>query len=245
LNGVSFIAAILALLAIRLDHRRSPRGDKGLGEALGGFAYLRRDRRVAPLFLLMTFFGIVGMGFDAMIPAYARRVVETDVRGYSLLLACSGIGATLGALVVASLGGLHRKERLILIGLIVFAGSLAAASELPLLIARFWPGPARLVVACACLFGVGVGAVVFYSATQTLIQTAVPDHLRGRVMGIWMIVYSGSVPLGSLWTGRLASSLGLTPAIAISAGLCVLAALLGLVSGKLSHRGTQAENSLR
>ena len=52
------------------------------------------------------------------------------------------------------------------------------------------------------------GAVVFYAATQTLIQDAVPDHLRGRVMGIWMVAFSGSVPLGSLWTGLVAHGWG-------------------------------------
>ena len=235
LNGASYVAAIAALLSIRLDERLSPKGAKGIGEALGGLAYLGRDRRVAALFALMAFFGIVGMGYDAMIPAYARKVVVTDVRGYSVLLACSGVGATLGALAVASLGGLRRKERLVVGGLGLFAASLGAASWLPGYVGEAWPGPARLWVASACLLGVGFGAVVFYSATQTLIQTAVPDHLRGRVMGVWMIVYSGSVPAGALWTGRLANMHGVATVMGLSALLCAAVALLSWGSWRLAR----------
>jgi MFS family permease len=235
LNGVSYLAAIAAILMIHVDRPESPPVRMGVDHALGGFAYLRTDRRVAALFLLMTFFGIVGMGYDAMIPAYARRVVETGVEGYSILLSCSGIGATVGALAVASFGGVKRKEHLVLLGLVFFAVCLAAAAGVPAWVAILVPGPARLVVAAACLFGIGFGAVVFYAATQTLIQSAVPDHLRGRIMGIWMIVFSGSVPLGSLWTGRLAASLGVPYVMELSAWLCVAVALAALVSGMLRH----------
>ena len=81
--------------------------------------------------MLVAFFGVIGMGYEAMIPAYAARVVHTGVRGYSILLACGGIGATVGALVVASLGGLRRKERLTLAGMIIFGAALACAALIP------------------------------------------------------------------------------------------------------------------
>src|SRR5262249_10939415 len=147
LNGVSFLAAIGSLLSIRLHTRRSPRGNAGFAEALGGFAYLGRDRRVAVLFVLMTLFGVVGMGYDAMMPAYAARVVRTGVRGYRMLLACGGIGATGGALLVAALGGVRRMERLVLCGLLLFAVALAAAAWLPPLLVRHEHAPLRLAIA--------------------------------------------------------------------------------------------------
>lgn len=243
LNGASYLAAIVSLLSIGMHTRRSPRGARGPGEVLGGFAYLRHDPRLATLFLLMTIFGVVGMGYDAMIPAYAARVVGTGVQGYSLLLACSGIGATGGALVVASLGGVRRKEWLVLSGLLLFAASLAASAILPPLAGRLGAGGGRLAVASLCMLGVGFGAVIFYSATQTLIQMLVPDHLRGRIMGIWMIAFSGSVPLGSLWTGRLASSLGVSFAMGISAVLCVAVALAALMTGLSSLAAAEPEET--
>jgi len=229
-NGLSFMAAITAVLLIPRPKVEPTLHSEGHRGVLGGVSYVWHDRRVGGLFLLMALFGIVGMGYDAMIPAYARRVIDTGVGGYSVLLSSSGVGATFGALAVASLGGLGSKARLVLSGLLLFAVSLAGAAGLPPLIGASWPTTARLVLASACLFGVGFGAVVFYSATQTLIQVSVPDHLRGRVMGIWMIAFSGSVPLGSLWTGRLASTWGLSATIGLSSILCMLIALTAVAS---------------
>ncbi|WP_422927061.1 MFS transporter [Singulisphaera sp. PoT] len=226
LNGLSYVAAIMAVLSIPrrvVVEAPAPRTEhRGV---LGGFSYAWQDRRVGILFLAMTLFGIIGMGYDAMIPAFAKRVVHTDVGGYGVLLSSSGVGATLGAFAVAWLGGFRRKEKLLVGGLLLFAGSLAAAAALPTLAPMSWPRGARVGLASICLFGIGFGAVVFYSAMQMLIQVSVPDHLRGRVMGIWMIAFSGSVPLGSLWTGKLASSWGLPSTIGLSAVLCVFMAV--------------------
>lgn len=234
LNGATYLAAIAALVSIRLD-RRSPPASKGPGEILGGFAYLRRDRRVRTLYILMAAFGILGMGYDAMIPAFARKVVGTDVNGYSLLLACSGVGATLGALAVASLGGLRRKERLVTGGMLLFGAALFVAAWLPGVLLEVAGRPVALAAASACLLLVGFGAVMFYSATQTMIQTAVPDHLRGRIMGVWMIVYSASVPLGAMWTGAVAQVRGVPPIMELSAGLCGVVALTAHLGGWLAE----------
>lgn len=225
LNGASYLAAIAALLMIRAQHRPHHSETKGPAALLGGLAYLKRDRRLAALYVLMSFFGIVGMGYAALVPAYARLVVHTQAMGYSLLLASSGLGATAGALLVASLGGLKRKIVLVGGGMAIFALSLFAAGVLPGAVGRLGPQQAGLVVASVCLFGAGFGAIVFYSSTQTLIQTTVPDHLRGRIMGVWMIVYSGSVPLGSIWAGELALRHGVPLVMEVSAGLCLAVAL--------------------
>ncbi len=241
INGLSYVAAIATLLMIPRPPAVPPPAIHERHGLLGGFTYVRRDPRVAGLFLLMTLFGIVGMGYDAMIPAYARRIVHTGVGGYSTLLSCSGIGATAGALMVASLGAVRRKERLVLSGLILFAISLAASAMIPFVFRSDSPSSMRLALACVCLFGVGFGAVVFYSATQTLIQISAPDHLRGRIMGIWMIAFSGSIPLGSLWTGQLALQWGLSPTIGCSAILCLLMALAAFAVGRFRPTQEQQE----
>src|SRR5947209_208427 len=75
-------------------------------------------------------------GPGGLLPAFARRVVQTEAMGYSVLLACGGLGATIGALVVASLGGLRRKERLIPAGMALFGTMLAAAGFLPTALIR-------------------------------------------------------------------------------------------------------------
>ena len=111
------------------------------------------------------------------------------------------------------------------------------------------------MAASICLLGAGFGAVLFYSSSMTLIQLAAPDHLRGRIMGIWMIVYSGSVPLGALWTGRVAQSWGVSFVMGFSAVLCVAVGLMVWASGRAgTDKGTipnpeldtlDSENSLR
>lgn len=219
LNGASYLAAIASLLLIRLRPRMQHSSGKGAGDMLGGFAYLMHDRRVRSLFLLMTGFGLLGGGFSALGPSYAQRFIGTGTSGYSILLAMGGVGATLGALLVAWLGGVERRERVVLAGIGVFAASMAASVAIPPWFGPFG-GTARLVGGAICLLGTGLGAIVFYAATQTMIQSAVPDTLRGRVMGIWMIVYSGSVPLGCLWAGELAQAIGVGTVMYVSAALC-------------------------
>jgi MFS family permease len=236
LNGLSFVAAIVAIISIRLPKRLRPMHAEGFEfkEILGGLSYLRSERRIFAQFSLVAFFGVVGMGYDAMIAAYAQRVVATGVEGYSMLLAFSGVGATAGALMIAKLSGVHRKERLTIAGMLLFSLFLAAAAILPLVVGPGWSSAFRLLAASFCLFGAGFGAVLFYSSSMMVIQLAVPDRLRGRIMGIWMIVFSGSVPLGAFWTGRAAQTWGVAPVIGFSSGLCMITALLVWASGVLA-----------
>ncbi|WZO99811.1 MFS transporter [Isosphaeraceae bacterium EP7] len=246
LNGLSYLAAIVALLTIRPVAAERPAGGHHSG-ILGGLSYLRSDHRVAALFLMVGFFGVFGMGYDAMVPAYARKVVQTDVVGYSLLMASSGAGATLGAFWVASMGGVRRKERLILGGLALFAVGLAGLAIFPPWIEARWP-EVRLAmpVASACLLVVGLGAVIFYASAQSLIQSTVPDALRGRMMGIWMVVYSGSVPLGALLTGSAAQAWGVGRIILVSSVLCLLVAAVAWKTRLIAARqGFEADPSAR
>jgi predicted MFS family arabinose efflux permease len=237
-NGLSYLAAIVAVLSIRLERpeRIQPHATFTFREVLGGLRYLKHDRRLSSVFLLMTFFGVVGIGYEAMVPAYTRRIVKAGVSGYGLLMSCGGIGATLGAVFVASLGKHRRRDRWIVLGMLMFAGFLAGAALLPASVGSTGASPFRLWAAAACLLGAGFGAVVFYASAQTIIQLGSPDHLRGRIMGIWMMAFSGSAPLGALWTGRAAERFGVDAVMAFSAGLCVIAGLLAATTGVLKPR---------
>ena len=236
LNGLSYVAAIAAVLSIRLERpeRSQPHANFTLREVLGGLHYLKHDRRLLSVFLIVTFFGVVGMGYDAMTPAYTRRIAKAGVTGYSVLLSCGGIGATLGAVFVASLGKQRRKDQWAIMGMLIFAGFLGGAAFLPTWAGSLGTNSLRLGVAAACLLGAGFGAVVFYASAMTIVQLDSPDHLRGRIMGIWMIVFSGSVPLGALWTGRAAVRWGVDVVMAVSSALCVTVGLLVMASGVLS-----------
>jgi MFS family permease len=232
INGASYLAAIGALLTITPVARDVRPNDQG-SEVFRGLAYLKHDARVRTLFLLMGFFSVVGMGYMALAPAYASKVLHARTFGYSMLLCCGGAGATIGALVVASLGGMSHRERLVPAGMVLFGGSLAVAGWLPPLLVRHGLPTVGLMAASGCLLAAGFGALVFYAATQTLIQTSVPDDLRGRIMGVWMIVYSASVPLGSLWAGLLGQGGGVALVMEVSAALCVATAVFVVASGLL------------
>lgn len=225
LNAVSYLAAIASVLAIRTPARARPPAARGaaVNDVLAGLAYLRGEAKVTGHLALMGFFGLVGMGYEAMTPVFARTIIGVGVGGYSVLLACGGAGATVGALTVARMGDGVRKERMIAVGMIWFSVFLLAASLFPRWASPRWPEPVRLSCGGLCLFGAWFGAAFFYSSTQTLIQLTIPDQLRGRIMGVWMVVFSGSVPLGALWTGRAASVWGLLPVMAGSAIACLAA----------------------
>ncbi len=235
LNGLSYLAAILAILSIRSRNLPNTSGGKGFGDLWGGLAHVRDNRRMAILFGLMTFFGIAGMGYSAMLSAYAREYVGTGALGYSVLLASGGVGATAGALAVAALGNHWRKESLILGGMLIFAVALAAAGTLPGSFATSGPFWWPMASAMLSLLAAGLGSILFYSSMQTLIQLTTPDHLRGRIMGVWMIIFSGSVPLGALWIGWLSQSIGVENALKISAVCCALVALFVRSTNQLAR----------
>ena len=240
LNAVSYLAAVAAILSIPTRATPKPKSGRGPADLLGGFDYLRRDRRIGAVFGLMAFFGIAGMGYNAMLSAYAREVIGTRELGYSVLMATGGLGAVAGALLVAVLGSRWRREDLIVAGMAIFSLAIAAAGILPHLhgtaALRWWP----MAAAMLCLFGTGLGAITFYSAAQMLVQLTVPDRLRGRIMGVWMIVFSGSVPLGAVLTGWLAQRFGVEPVLVASAIVCGTTAAIVGGSGLLHRVGRSA-----
>jgi predicted MFS family arabinose efflux permease len=237
LNGLSYLAAIVAVYSIRLPRAERPPGtaESRVGELLAGLRYLAGQRRLRWHFLLMAFFGIVGMGYEAMIPAYTRKVARTGLEGYSLILACGGLGATAGALTTARLSRTERKDVLVLGGMVLVSLSLVLAL-LPTWLPDEGLAALRVALAAGSLLGAGFGASLFYSSTQAIVQLTVPHELRGRVGGVWMTIFSGTVPLGALLTGRAATAWGVTPAMGCSAILCLAASLAVGASGVLRSR---------
>lgn len=244
LNAVSRFGAIGAVFAIRVADHPKPAlsGGPAMRAVLAGLFYLREEPRIARLMAMMGFFGFVAMGYESMTPIYATQVLGAKVGGYGLILACGGAGATVGALTVATLGDTRRKERTAIWGLMTFAASLFLAAVHPQWVESRWPVFARLIAGGTCLLGAGFGAAVFYSSTQTLIQLMIPPHLRGRIMGLWMVVFSGSVPLGALWTGRAASIWGVTPVMTFSAIVCATTGLFLLATDALGERPARSVN---
>lgn len=218
LDGVSFIAVIASLLAMRVAKREPVRSESGpLGQALEGFRYVWTHPRPLTILALFAVVGIFGWSYSVLMPAFARDVLHLGEQGYGLLMAASGVGALIAALTVATVGHIWPSRAMALGGVWIFSGGLALFAFNRLL-------PLSLVLLAVSGFGI----VLFFSTSNTVLQTIVPDEMRGRVMGIWTLIFGGMIPLGSLQAGAMAHYVGTPWTIAIGAVVCAAAAMVTL-----------------
>src|SRR5213596_1163939 len=219
LNGLSFVAVIAAFLMMRLPRFQKPAHAVSAGEhAWNGIVYSIKHQRVRTILLLFLAVGVFGWSYTVLMPAFARDVLNRGANGYGILMSASGLGAFFGALVVATYGHLFTPRWLALGGVWLFSGALLALS----LSRNFY-------AALACLLVAGFGMLLFFSTSNTVLQTIVPDEMRGRVMGVWSLVFGAMIPLGSLEAGAVAHWLGTPLALAFGAIICAVSALVTLI----------------
>lgn len=218
LNGVSYLAVIGSLLAMRLPPWTTR---VAVGSAWQGFrevvAFLRSDRRVSTLVVLTAIISIFGFPFLLLMPVFARDVLRVGARGYGALSAAVGLGAVGGALAVAVLGQRIRKGRTLVV----------AGTTFGLLLTVFATSR-TFSVSVGLLALVGASMIVNNALTNTLLQTLVPDHLRGRVMGFYSFMFVGMAPLGAFQAGVFAERFG-APAAVVMGG--VISALAVAIAG--------------
>ena len=216
LNGLSFIAVIVGLAMMRLPAFVPPARPLSAGRhILEGFTYVAKHRRLRILLVLFGVVGIFGWSYSVLLPAYATDILHVGEGGYGALLSANGLGALLGALTVATYGGRVRPRLMIFGGLWLFSAMLAL-----LAVVRWFP----LVLVCMAVSGLGM--LLYFATTNTLIQTSVSDVMRGRVMGIWALVFGGMMPIGGLESGLLSHAVGVPWTIAVGALVCAAAGLL-------------------
>jgi MFS family permease len=218
LNGLSYLAVIASLLAMRLP-RWTPR--VAAGSAWEGFRevvqYLRGDRRASTLVALTAIISIFGFPYLVLMPVFARDVLRVGAAGYGMLSAAVGIGAVAGALTVAVFSARIPKGRTLVVAGTLFGGLLTVFS-----LSR------SFAVALGVLVLVGAAMIVNNALTNTLLQTHVPDHLRGRVMGFYSFMFVGMAPLGAFQAGVVAERFGAPAAVGLGG---VLSALAIVVAG--------------
>jgi len=219
LNGISFIAVIVGLLMMRLPaHVMVGAETSTRAHLLGGFDYLVKNRRLRTIFFLFGAVGIFGWSYAVLMPVFARDIFGLGAHGYGLLMSASGVGSLVGALAVAAAGHVFSPRKIALGGVWLFSAMLLA-----LAVNR------NFYVALVILALGGFGMMLFFSTSNTIIQTIVPDQMRGRVMGMWALVFGAMVPLGSLEAGALAHWIGAPATIAVGAVVCALAAVVTLL----------------
>ena len=218
LNGLSFLVVIVALLSLGIKHIPPTERKPMLQEMKGGLSYVRNQPEITALTVLAFLTTFLGLPLLTFLPVFARDIFHGDVGRYSRMMAFSGAGAVIGALVVAWLGRFKHMGLALLVVQAVF-GALVAAFAVSRVL---W-------LSDLILFLAGGALIVVFSMTASLVQLLVPDHLRGRVVSIYMVAFRGGMPLGSLAGGYAASLTSAPHVLAVNGALISLVAIYFLL----------------
>ena len=219
INGLSYIAVIAGLLMMRLPERSGMRSEAAAqASAWSGLIYVLKHRRVRTILGLLGTVGIFGWSYAVLLPAFARDVFGLGADGYGVLMSASGVGALAGALAVATAGHVFPTRNVALGGVWLFSAALLAFSM-----------TTNYYLALFFMMLGGFGMLLFFSTSNTVMQTIVPDEMRGRVLGVWGLVFGAMIPLGSLEAGALAHWLGAQFALGFGAVICAIAGLVTLI----------------
>lgn len=194
INGISFLAVILGLARMKLPrgHPHKTR-QRALSQIREGLGYIWRHESIGTLILVLAVTNVFAVGFTSLLPAFAKDVLGSPEVGLGLMSTAVGVGALLGALLLAALGNFRRKGLLLTVGNLLFPAFVIAFSYSH----TMW-------ISLVLLTGTGFGFMVQNATVNTLIQSRVEDRLRGRVMSVYTIVFQGFFPVGALFAGTVA-----------------------------------------
>ena len=194
LNGLSFVAVIVALLMMRIAPREiKPSTDSPLKSFVQGFRFAMSDVPVRSALLLLSALSLFGLQYAVFMPIYAQDILGGNARTLGWLMSSAGVGAVIGALQFAA--RTHYK------GLARWIAATSATCAVGLII---FSQAKTLWLCVAVLFVVGFAATSQMAATNTLIQNRVPDELRSRVMAVYATMFMGVQPIGALIAGGMA-----------------------------------------
>jgi MFS family permease len=214
LNAVSFLAVLTALALVREQELRTVEKDPSARVVDGlrrAFAYAWNDPQLRLVLAVVTVVSTVGFNFHVLVPLLAADTLHVGPEGFGFLSASFGVGALAGALAAATFR--HASWRLFAIGTAsfgVFALLLAPVQN--------------AYLAGVLLVGIGVSFTLFTANANALVQLAAPDHLRGRLIGVYLFAFVGVAPVGGLFAGWLAEVGGTSLAFAV-AGVTALGAI--------------------
>ena len=218
LNALSFLVVIVALLSLTVKHIPPPDRKPILQELKGGLRYVRGEPSIVALTVLAFLTTFLALPLLTFLPIFAREIFHGDVGLYAVMMSFSGAGAVVGALLVAWLGHFKRMGLTLLLVQLAFGVLLAgfAFSRIT------W-------LSNLLLFLDGAALLIVFSMTASLVQLIVPDHLRGRVVSIYMVAFRGGMPLGSLWGGYAATLSSAPYVLAVNGVLVSLVAAYFLI----------------
>jgi MFS family permease len=216
LNGISYIAVIFALMAMKITSRKMPiRKTHVLQELKEGFTYSFSFTPVRSILLLLGLVSLVGMPYAILMPVFAKDILHGGPHTLGFLMGATGVGALVGAFYLASRKSAKGLEKIIAlsttifgIGLVIFSSSRVIWLSLPLMSLT------------------GFGMMVQMASSNTILQTIADDDKRGRVMSFYTMSFLGTAPFGSLLAGGLASKIGTPQTLLLGGACCVLGSFL-------------------
>ena len=218
LNGLSFFVVIIALMSLRVKHVPPTNQRSMMEELRGGLSYVKHEGALLTLTILAFMTTFLGLPLLTLLPVVTQSVFQEGVGQYSQMLAFSGTGAVIGALIVAWLGKFKRMGLTLLCMQVAFGALIIAFSF------------SRIMLLSELLLLLsGATLIMVFSLVTSLVQLAVPNELRGRVMSIFMLAFRGGMPLGDLMGGFLASQISATFVLTLNGPLLVFVACYFLV----------------
>jgi MFS family permease len=223
LNGVSFIAVLVALLMMRLERAEAKSViESPVRSFVQGFRFAMHDLPIRSTLILLSVLSLFGLQYSVFLPIYAQDILHGGARTLGLLMSAAGVGALLGALQFAA--------RTNYTGLAKWVATTCTVCALGLIIfsqaATFW-------LCSLILFVVGFAATSQMAATNTIIQERVPDELRSRLMAVYATMFMGVQPIGALLAGGIAKQIGAPHALLLF-GCLVLAGCLVFIARVVS-----------
>jgi MFS family permease len=215
LNGVSFLAVIVALLMMRIEKVEvRARTGSPLQNFVQGFHFAMSDRPIRSALLLVSLMSMFGLQYTVFLPIFARDILHGGPEKLGWLMSFAGVGAVIGAL--------HFAARTDYKGLVEWIAATATACALGLIFFSqshvFWLSAMMLLV-------VGFSATSQLAATNTIVQGRVPDELRSRLMAVYATMFMGVQPLGALVAGGVAKRIGAPYALTAFGSICLLGCL--------------------
>jgi MFS family permease len=224
INGITYIAVILALLLMRVPP--VPEDASAQRDSMRiGIQYILGEKRIFALVVMVAGYSMIGFGALTLVPVFAKDILKTGVDGFGQLLSAQGVGALIGGMQLVLFGDHFHKGRQMLISRLLLGPGIVV-----LALSRFpWLSMIMMGV-------VGYSFITQLVITNTLIQIITPDALRGRVLSTYTWALGGFYPLGSLMIGALGDQIGAPTAALISGAGCILLLVLNQIFMPAIHR---------
>jgi MFS family permease len=211
-NSVTYTAVLTGLLMMKMPRYVRRMETVGRTErVMEGLRYVRKHENLGTLMVIVAIVSIFAFPYTVLMPVFAERILMVGEQGYGTMMAVAGVGSLIGALSLAVQSGRASTKR----GRIIFTGVLG----LPVSLAIFALST-NYLLSLAALAVVGWTMISINATINTLVQTSVPDELRGRVNGVFAFLFIGMAPAGNLQAGILADWFGAPATLALGAVVC-------------------------